>query len=134
MSLSKPNLQVAPYINVSIIEKEIDTSKGYLTNVTHGERVKVRSLIFHTREGEYDFEYVRNKVNSSSISCRCIYFSRKGVLCKATCNIICEPELIKFEKIGNKKKFSLIDDDIIYEKTKYKFDTSKKSPSIQPFA
>ena len=94
MSLSKPNLQVAPYINVSIVEKEIDTSKGYLTNVTHGERVKSRSLIFHTREGDHDFEYIRNKVNSSSISCRCIYYRRKGVLCEATCNIICEPELI----------------------------------------
>ena len=85
MSLSK--LKVAPFINTSIVEQQIDTSLGYLINVTHGNLVKTRSLIFHTREKDKDFEYVRNKVNSKSINCRCIYFKRKGVNCKRNKNI-----------------------------------------------
>ena len=98
MSLSKANTNVLPYVNVSIVEKEIDTSRGYLTNVTHGTKVKYKSIIFHTRENDKDFEYIQNRVNSKSINCRCIYYKRKGVLCKASITINCESSLIKSEK------------------------------------
>ena len=79
----------------------------------------MRNGFFHTQEN--DFEYIRGKVNSGSINCRCIYYRRKGVLCSATINIICEPELIKYEKKGNKKIFSLIESDEVFNKTLYKF-------------
>ena len=99
MSLSKANTNVLPYVNVSISEKEIDTSRGYLTNVTHGTKVKYKSIIFHTRENDKDFEYIKNRVNSKSINCRCIYYKRKGVLWKN----------------GSKTIFSLIDsEDVLY--------------------
>ena len=109
-------MQAAPYINTSIAENNIDTSNGYLTNVTHGNHVKNRSIIFHTREGEYNFQYVKNRVTSKGINGRCCYFHRKGVNCKATASFLADDELIKCEKINNKSKFSLIEDDSVYDK------------------
>ena len=60
------NLEVAPFINTTIIEDEIGTrAQPYLTNITTGKFTGA-SLIFHTEESGLHFEYTTKKVNSSS--------------------------------------------------------------------
>ena len=58
------NVEVAPFINTTILENEIGTrTLSYLTNITTGIFTGA-SLIFHTEESGLCFEYTKNRVNS----------------------------------------------------------------------
>ena len=53
-------MEVVPHINTSIIEKGIYTRQ----DVTNGTRVKSRSIIWHTRENEYETIFNILKISS----------------------------------------------------------------------